>query len=260
MPELSIDQYSLVSNLFNFVFVCMAATFIFLLLVRGDIAAKMRGAIVQSSIVVVVAAYMYWQIGAAWKEAYALTNGVYVPTGVPFRHVDRYVDWLVTVPLLVTALIAILALPTERARNLSFRLGGCAMLMIMLGYPGEVAGTIMARVIWGGLASIPFAYILFVLFKELGPAISRQPATAQILVRNTRILLLLTWGFYPIVYLLPIVVEDLTLAPIYVALQIGYGIADIFAKCGYGVLIYLIGRAKMEAEIELARVHKGRTL
>jgi bacteriorhodopsin len=260
MSDLSIEQYSLVSNLFSFVFVCMAATFVFLLLVRGEITTKMRGAIVQSSIVVLVAAYMYWQIGSAWKEAYHLVDGVYKSTGLPFRHVDRYVDWLVTVPLLVTALISILALPPDRSQSLSFRLGGGAALMIALGYPGEVANTIMARVIWGGIASIPFAYILYVLFKELGPAINRQPATAQILVRNTRILLLLTWGFYPIIYLLPIVVEDLTLAPIFVALQIGYGIADILAKCGYGVLIYMIGRAKMEAEAEMARAFKSRTL
>ena len=33
-----------------------------------------------------------------------------------------------------------------------------------------------------------------------------------------------------------------------VALQVGYSIADIAAKCGYGVMIYQIARAKMAAE------------
>ena len=33
-----------------------------------------------------------------------------------------------------------------------------------------------------------------------------------------------------------------------VALQVGYSIADIAAKCGYGVLIYNIARAKMADE------------
>jgi hypothetical protein len=33
-----------------------------------------------------------------------------------------------------------------------------------------------------------------------------------------------------------------------VALQVGYSIADIAAKCGYGVMIYHIARAKMAAE------------
>ena len=33
-----------------------------------------------------------------------------------------------------------------------------------------------------------------------------------------------------------------------VALQVGYSIADILAKCGYGFMIYAIAQAKMEAE------------
>ena len=33
-----------------------------------------------------------------------------------------------------------------------------------------------------------------------------------------------------------------------VALQLGYSIADITAKCGYGFMIYAIAKSKMEAE------------
>ena len=33
-----------------------------------------------------------------------------------------------------------------------------------------------------------------------------------------------------------------------VALQVGYSIADITAKCGYGVMIYHIAKAKMRQE------------
>jgi bacteriorhodopsin len=260
MPVLSIDQYNVVSNLFSFVFICMAASFVFFILVRNDISSKLRGALTMSAIVVLVASYNYWVISSNWHEAYKFTGQEYATTGIPFRTIDRYADWLLTVPLLIAALVAVLGLPQEQARSLTFKLGGAAALMVLLGYPGEVANTILARTIWGGLASIPFAYVLVVLFVQLGPAIGRQPASAQILVRNIRILLLLTWGFYPIVYLLPIVVEDLNLAPIFTALQIGYGIADILAKCGYGLLIYAIGRAKMDAEVDMARAHKSRVL
>jgi bacteriorhodopsin len=238
----------------------MAASFVFFLLVRNDISSKLRNAMTLSAIVVLVAAYNYWLIGTNWHNAYKFAGTEYVATGLPFLNVDRYADWLLTVPLLIAALVAVLGLPQDQYRSLTFRLGGAAALMIVLGYPGEVANSIMARVIWGGLSAIPFVYILIVLFVQLGPAISRQPANAQILVRNIRILLLLTWGFYPLVYLLPIVVESLTLAPIYTALQVGYGIADILAKCGYGVLIYAIGRAKMDAEVEMARAHKSRMI
>jgi hypothetical protein len=35
-----------------------------------------------------------------------------------------------------------------------------------------------------------------------------------------------------------------------VAIQVGYSLADITAKCGYGLMIYGIARAKMEADGE----------
>jgi bacteriorhodopsin len=124
--------------------------------------------------------------------------------------------------------------------------------MIVLGYPGEVAATVTERAIWGFLSTIPFAYILFVLFRELGPAIDRQPPQAKVLVRNIRLLLFATWGFYPIVYLLPILGVGLLSAEAVVGVQVGYSIADVAAKCGYGLIIYAIARAKTEAEGGLA--------
>jgi branched-subunit amino acid permease len=33
-----------------------------------------------------------------------------------------------------------------------------------------------------------------------------------------------------------------------VGVQVGYSIADVLAKCGYGVMIFMIARAKMAAE------------
>ena len=123
--------------------------------------------------------------------------------------------------------------------------------MVILGLPGELANTVGARVLWGFLSTIPFAYVLFVLFRELGPAIERQPLKAKVLVRNIRWLLLATWGFYPIVYLLPILGQSMVSPETIVAVQIGYGIADVAAKCGYGLMIFWIARAKTDAQDEI---------
>ena len=48
----------------------------------------------------------------------------------------------------------------------------------------------------GGYApsSVPFAYILWVLWGELGVALERQPPKVRILMRNLHLLLLGTWG------------------------------------------------------------------
>ncbi len=251
MPQLTIGQYSFVANVLSFTIAAMLASLVFFVLARSEVSPKYRGALIMSALVVGIAGYHYLRIFESWQGAYALVNGTYQPTGKPFNDAYRYVDWLLTVPLLVAELVAVLGLPRDRSTSLTWRLVVAAVLMIALGYPGEIATTLTERALWGFLSTIPFVYILFVLFRELGPAIDRQPPQAKVLVRNIRLLLLATWGFYPIVYLLPILGVGLLSAEAVLGVQVGYSIADVAAKCGYGLIIFWIARAKTEAEGEL---------
>lgn len=248
MPTLSIGEYSLVYNLFSFTFAAMFASFIYFVLVRPQVAPQYRGALVMSAIVVAVAGYHYFRIFESWSAAYTLENGQYVASGQPFNDAYRYVDWLLTVPLLVAELVAVLGLSRAQTLGLTFRLATAAALMIVLGYPGEIAADNGTRAIWGTLSTIPFLYIVYVLFTQLGDAMNRQPGEAKVLIRNTRLLLLATWGFYPIVYMIPFV--GTVGASVLVAIQVGYCIADVAAKCGYGLMIYSIAKAKTDQEGE----------
>lgn len=245
MPELSIGEYSLVYNVFSFTFATMFAAFIFFVLGRQQVAAPYRAALTMSAIVVAVAGYHYFRIFESWSAAFVLQDGVYVPTGTPFNDAYRYVDWLLTVPLLVAELVAVLGLARAKSLSMTFRLGAAAALMVILGYPGEIAADAGTRALWGFISTLPFLYLLYVLFAELGGAMEKQPGEVRVLIRNARLLLLATWGFYPIVYMLPLfgVVTGGTI----VGVQVGYAIADVLAKAGYGLLIYAIARAKTEA-------------
>jgi bacteriorhodopsin len=177
-----------------------------------------------------------------------LVDGRYVATGVPFNDGYRYVDWLLTVPLLVAELVAVLVLPRAKSMALTAKLALAAVLMIALGYPGEVATSNSVRALWGTLSTLPFLYLLWVLWVELGQAAGRQPENVRVLLRNIRLLLLATWGFYPIVYMLPFL--GIAGSSALVGVQIGYSIADVLAKCGYGLMIYAIARAKSEVDQE----------
>ena len=224
----------------------MLASFVFFVLARAQVAEKYRGALVMSAIVVVVAGYHYFRIFEGWSSAYTLKNGAYSPSGTPFNDAYRYVDWLLTVPLLLAELVAVLRLQGGKDKYLMARLMVAAAAMIALGYPGEIAGDNGTRLLWGTLSTIPFAYILYVLWVQLSNSMDRQPASVKVLVRNIRLLLLGTWGFYPIAYLIPVI--GLSGSASTVALQFGYSIADVAAKCGYGLMIYAIARRKTEAE------------
>jgi bacteriorhodopsin len=245
MPDLTIEQYDLVYNMLSFTFAAMLASFAYFILVRGNVARQYRGALTLSALVVLVAGYHYFRIFESWQGAFTLIDGMYVATGEPFNDAYRYIDWLLTVPLLVAELVAVLALSRARTTSLTLRLGIAAFLMVALGYPGEVADDNTVRAIWGAISTLPFLYILYVLFGELGGAIQKQTGQARVLVRNTRLLLLATWGFYPLVYMIPFLGE--TGAATLVGIQVGYAIADVAAKCGYGVMIYSIAKAKTDA-------------
>jgi len=58
-----------------------------------------------------------------------------------------------------------------------------------------------------------------------------------------RILLLATWGVYPIAYIIPLYFSHAG-ADAWVFKQVGYSVADILAKVLYGLLIYKIARLK----------------
>jgi bacteriorhodopsin len=67
-------------------------------------------------------------------------------------------------------------------------------------------------------------------------------------VKGARLLLIATWGVYPITFILAM---NNTGAPSFsdvVAREIGYGIADILAKCVFGLIIFTIARIKSGEE------------
>ena len=246
LPDLTPGQYSLVFNMFSFTIASMFAAFVFFILAQNRVAPKYRISLIVSALVVGIAGYHYYRIIGSWADAYVLTNGAYVFSGTPFNDAYRYVDWLLTVPLLVIELVLVLALVKEKQGALIAKLGLAAAAMILLGYPGEITMETGPRALWGFLSTIPFVYIVWILWSELGSAMDRQPPRVAVLFRNIRLLLLLTWGFYPIVYMAPFL--DISGASATVAIQVGYTIADVLAKAAYGVMIYAIAREKTEAD------------
>jgi bacteriorhodopsin len=102
------------------------------------------------------------------------------------------------------------------------------------------------RGLWGFLSTLPFVYIVYTLWNELGAAAAEKEGKTAVLYRNIKYLLLATWGFYPIVYMAPFFGWEG--ASTQVAIQVGYSVADVLAKAGYGVMIYAIAKSKSEDE------------
>jgi bacteriorhodopsin len=246
MDTITAGQYLLVYNAFSFTFAAMAAATLFFWLGRSQVGFAYKTALNITGLVTAIAAYHYFRIFESWSSAYSLTNGIITASGVGFNDAYRYVDWLLTVPLLLIELVLVMRLSQSETVSTSLRLGLAAALMIILGYPGEIAADNTTRAIWGTLSAIPFLYIVWQLFSGLGSAIARQPEGARGLIKQARLLTFASWGFYPIVYMIPY--TSLAGGTVETGVQIGYTIADLVAKVGVGILVYLIAVRKSAIE------------
>lgn len=244
--ELSIEQYQLVSNFFSLTIAAMGAATAFLWINRSQVSDQYKTAVTISGLVTFIALYHYWKIYGSWEGAYEIVDGTLVATGKSFNDAYRYVDWLLTVPLLLVELILVMKLSASVTLSKSLRLGALAALMIILGYPGEVSDLSSTRWLWWSLSMIPFLWIVYELFIGLRDAQAAQPAAARKLVGYARYLVIGSWAFYPIVFLFPMLGLDGPTAETFV--QIGYSIADIVAKAVFGILIFAIAMKKTAAD------------
>jgi bacteriorhodopsin len=246
MMTLSSNEWNIVYNVFSFGLVSMLACTVYTLVSQARVLPKYRNALVMSSMVTLIAGYHYWRIFDSFSDA---SEGTTVNvSGDPgsFNEAYRYVDWLLTVPLLLVEVVAVLALAAAVAKSLIIRLVPASAAMIALGYPGEISNDQNTQVLYGVLSTIPFIYILYVLFVELTKSLERQPAGVAGSVKNLRLLLIATWGVYPIAYMFNIWGDASSSS--FVAIQVGYTLADVLAKCVFGLTILKIARMKSHAE------------
>jgi bacteriorhodopsin len=223
----------------------MGASFFFFISARGSLKEGNRMAVTLSATVVLIAFYHYVRIFDSWVA----TAGVGNPGA--FNEGYRYVDWLLTVPLLVAELILVLRLDKKVESKLIQRNVVYAFLMIATGYIGELdvqTSVVLdsSRTIWGAISTIFFVLILRDLFGGIDASFKRQSKEIQGIFKVLRVVLIATWGVYPIAYLLPTISTSLglTAGDGLVLKQIGYTIADILAKPGYGLLIWKIATLK----------------
>lgn len=246
---LSAGSYGAVFNALSFATAAMLAGTLFFFYSRSQVGFKYRPALLVSALVTAIACYHYFRIFNSWIEAHSVITtgsdiGSYALTQTTFNDAYRYMDWLLTVPLLLVELVAVLSLSKEVSRGLLGKLAVAAFFMIALGYPGETSQNLVVRSIWGTLSTIPFVYILAVLWGQLGKSLDSQPDTVKPLVKGARLLTLASWGFYPIAYMIPLLGSSLSYSGKEIGLQVGYTVADVIAKVGLGVFIYFIALAK----------------
>merc|ERR1711988_255231 len=220
--QLTASQFDTIYNVTSFGLACMMASTAFFFLRLGSMTER-------------------------YKEALCYTGLV---TFIAFFNAYRYMDWLLTVPLLLIEIVLVMKLSPEESATQCRNLGVLSALMIILGYPGELImdeENLGTRFVFWFLAMVPFVFIVYTLLVGLQGAINAESdPVMKSKVNAACVWTVISWCTYPVVYLLPFL--GVSGPQAVVGIQIGYCAADVISKCGVGLIIYQITNAKSQAE------------
>jgi len=246
-------QFQAVYNVLSFALASMMATTMFLWFRVSAVKDQFKSAVLISGLVTFIAAYHYIRIFNSWVEAYSYSNVKQgdnpTLTGIPFNDAYRYMDWLLTVPLLLIEILLVMKLDAGTFSTKAWVLGAGSALMIVSGYYGElvVSGDLTPRWVCWFLSMIFFLYIVYELLVGLAAA-TQSESDPEIAgkIKTAQVMTVISWCTYPVVYLFPML--GISAAKAVVSIQLGYCASDIISKCGVGLVIYQISYAKSKKD------------
>jgi len=209
----------------------LVASTAFFFLETQRVSAKWKTSLVVSGLVTLVAAVHYFYMRDVW-----------VATG-DTPTVYRYIDWLITVPLLMIEFYLILRAITAVSGGVFWRLTIGTLIMLIGGYLGE-AGYINVTVGFIiGMAG--WAYILYEIFAgEAGKvAANDAPASVKSAYSTMRWIVTIGWAIYPLGYFFGYMAGGASME----SLNIIYNLADVLNKIAFGVIIWNVAVTESEA-------------
>ena len=237
MEHLKIATDNYVAFTFFIGTMAMMAASVFFFLELGNTAPQWRTSVLVSGLITFIAAVHYY-----YMRGYNLATGD-SPTFF------RYVDWLLTVPLMCVEFYLI----TKKAGakiDLLWKLILASIVMLVTGYVGEaIYPTETQSWVWGAISGAAYFYIVYLVWAGdvANLAKSSSPAVASA-VKSLGWFVLVGWAIYPLGYILGTkgglfgmqIVSDPAAAS--KAMDIVYNIGDAVNKIGFGFVIYLLSR------------------
>jgi len=153
--------------------------------------------------------------------------------------VYRYIDWLITVPLLMIEFYLILSAITKVSTGVFWRLVLGTLVMLVGGYVGEAGyADVMTSFIVGMLG---WFYILYEIFAGEASKVSanKAPATVQKAFNTMRLIVTFGWAIYPLGYYFGYLTGS-DPASSMASLNIIYNLADVLNKIAFGVIIWSV--------------------
>ena len=216
----------------------MMAAAIFFFMETGSTAPQWRTSVLVSGLITFIAAVHYY-----YMRGYNLDTGD-SPTFF------RYVDWLLTVPLMCVEFYLITKKVGAKV-SLLWKLIFASVVMLVTGYIGEaIHPEDTVSWVWGLVSGLAYFYIVYLVwFGDVAKLASASTPAVNSAVKTLGWFVLVGWAIYPLGYILGTkgglfgieIVADRAAAKI--AMDIVYNIGDAINKIGFGLVIYALSRS-----------------
>ena len=226
VADMSVEATDYVS--FTFFIGCMAmmAASAFFFLSMNSFDSKWRTSILVSGLITFIAAVHYWYMRDYWAE-----------TGESPTFF-RYVDWILTVPLMCVEFYLILK-AAGATKSMMWRLIFLSTIMLVTGYFGEAVYPGQAQ-LWGLVSGIAYFVIVYDIW--FGGAAKLAAAAGGAVESAHKTLckfVLIGWAIYPIGYMVGTGegqwYEFMNGA---LSMDVVYNIGDAINKIGFGLVVY----------------------
>jgi len=213
---------------FTFFVGCMAmmaaSAFFFLSLSQFD--KKWRTSVLVSGLITFIAAVHYFYMKEYWAE---------IGESPTFF---RYVDWVLTVPLMCVEFYLILKVAGAK-QSLLWKMILYSVIMLVTGYVGEVIAPESAA-FWGFVSGVAYFAIVYEIW--LGEASKLAKAAGGNVLAAHKILcwfVLVGWSIYPLGYMMGTTGWYNGFIPAG-NIDVVYNIADAINKIGFGLVIFTL--------------------
>ena len=229
-----LKQDDFVGISFWIISMALVAATVFFFLERDRVSPKWKTSLTVSGLVTLVAAVHYFYMRDVWVATGA------TPT------VFRYIDWLITVPLLMIEFYLILSAITKVPVGVFWRLMIGTLVMLIGGYLGE-AGYMS---VWPAfiIGMLGWAYILYEIFMGQASKINATsaPPSVQSAFKTMRLIVTIGWAIYPLGYFFGYLTGS-SPANSANALNIIYNFADVLNKIAFGLIIWTVAVSESES-------------
>tara|TARA_B100001996_G_C18477104_1_gene522295 strand:- start:39 stop:743 length:705 start_codon:yes stop_codon:yes gene_type:complete len=153
----------------------------------------------------------------------------------------RYVDWILTVPLMCVEFYLILA-KAGATKKLMWNLIFASTVMLVCGYIGETGDN---PVLWGTVSGLAYFWVAYTVWLGEAKGLAEKAGGAVLEAHNALCwFVLVGWAIYPLGYMIGTDGWYDFVDVINVDMDVVYNIGDAINKIGFGLVIYNLAVSK----------------